>query len=227
MSDKETPDEKPAKKKGKLGKIVVMAVGVLVLLGGGVGAGLYASSAGLVGGGGHGKEGEHEEEKKDLPKLVPKSEEVKASAGGGEGGEGGGHGGGGEGGEGGEAAANNGEGGRPTPEMEGGDRYASSYYAMEKEFTSNLADSVHFIQVGIAISTSYDHKVLDNLKTHEIAIRSAILLALGETTEDQVFTADGKKQLSLRIKKAINDTLEQKEGFGGIGNVYFTQFVVQ
>ncbi len=225
MSDKETPEEKPAKKKGKLGKIIVMAVGVLVLLGGGVGAGLYASSSGLIGGG-HGKESEHEEIKKDLPKLVPKSEEVKASAaGGGEGGGGGGEGGG-EGG-GGEAAANNGEGGRPTPEMEGGDRYASSYYAMDKEFTSNLTDSTHFIQVGIAISTSYDHKVLDNLKTHEIAIRSAILLALGETTEDQVFTADGKKQLSLRIKKAINDTLEQKEGFGGIGNVYFTQFVVQ
>lgn len=225
MSDKDTPEEKPAKKKGKLGKIIVMAVGVIVLLGGGVGAGLYASSSGLIGGG-HDKEGEHEEVKKDLPKLVPKSEEVKASAAGGEGGgEGGGHGGGGEGEEGG--AANNGEGGRPTPEMEGGDRYASSYYAMEKEFTSNLADSTHFIQVGIAISTSYDHKVLDNLKTHEIAIRSAILLSLGETTEDQVFTADGKKQLSLRIKKAINDTLEQKEGFGGIGNVYFTQFVVQ
>jgi flagellar FliL protein len=225
MSDKDASDEKPAKKKGKLGKIIVMAVGVIVLLGGGVGAGLYASSSGLIGGG-HGKEGEHEEVKKDLPKLVPKSEEVKASAAGGEGGgEGGGHGGGGEGEEGG--AANNGEGGRPTPEMEGGDRYASSYYAMEKEFTSNLADSTHFIQVGVAISTSYDHKVLDNLKTHEIAIRSAILLALGETTEDQVFTAEGKKQLSLRIKKAINDTLEQKEGFGGIGNVYFTQFVVQ
>ena len=211
MSDKESPEEKPAKKKGKLGKIIVMAVGVIVLLGGGVGAGLYASSSGLIGGG-HGKESEHEEVKKDLPKLVPKSEEVKAGAEGG--GEGGGHGGG-------------GEGGRPTPEMEGGDRYASSYYAMEKEFTSNLADSTHFIQVGVAISTSYDHKVLDNLKTHEIAIRSAILLALGETTEDQVFTAEGKKQLSLRIKKAINDTLEQKEGFGGIGNVYFTQFVVQ
>lgn len=223
MSDKESPDEKPAKKKGKLGKIIVMAVGVIVLLGGGVGAGLYASSSGLIGGG-HGKESEHEEVKKELPKLVPKSEEVKASAEGG--GEGGGHGGG-EGGEGGGEAANNGEGGRPTPEMEGGDRYASSYYAMDKEFTSNLADSTHFIQVGVAISTSYDHKVLDNLKTHEIAIRSAILLALGETTEDQVFTAEGKKQLSLRIKKAINDTLEQKEGFGGIGNVYFTQFVVQ
>lgn len=225
MSDKETPEEKPAKKKGKLGKILVMVVGVVVLLGGGVGAGLYASSSGLIGGGGdHGKE-EPPAEKKDLPKLVPKSEEVKAGAGG-EGGEGGGHGGGG-GGEGGGEAAHSDENSRPTPEMEGGDRWASTYYAMEKEFTSNLADSTHFIQVGVAISTSYDNKVIENLKTHEIAIRSNILLALGETTEDQVFTPEGKKQLSLRIKKAINDTLEQKEGFGGIGNVYFTQFVVQ
>ena len=39
MSDKDASDEKPAKKKGKLGKIIVMAVGVIVLLGGGVGAG--------------------------------------------------------------------------------------------------------------------------------------------------------------------------------------------
>ncbi|KQM93251.1 flagellar basal body protein FliL [Sphingomonas sp. Leaf22] len=225
MSDKETPEEKPAKKKGKLVKILIMVVGVLVLLGGGVGAGLYASSSGLIGGGGeHGKE-EPPEEKKDLPKLVPKSEEVKAGAGG-EGGEGGGHGGGEGGGEGGEAAHGD-ENSRPTPEMEGGDRWASTYYAMEKEFTSNLSDSTHFIQVGVAISTSYDNKVIENLKTHEIAIRSAILLALGETTEDQVFTPEGKKQLSLRLKKAINDTLEQKEGFGGIGNVYFTTFVVQ
>ncbi len=225
MSDKETPEEKPAKKKGKLVKILVMVVGVVALLGGGVGAGLYASSSGLIGGGGGHGEKEPPEEKKDLPKLVPKSEEVKAGAGG-EGGEGGGHGGGEGGGEGGSAEHGD-ENSRPTPEMEGGDRWASTYYAMEKEFTSNLSDSTHFIQVGVAISTSYDNKVIENLKTHEIAIRSAILLALGETTEDQVFTPEGKKQLSLRIKKAINDTLEQKEGFGGIGNVYFTTFVVQ
>ena len=71
MSDEK--DEKAPKKRGKLVKILAMVVGVLVLLGGGVGAGLYASSSGLIGGG-HGKEGEHEEVKKDLPKLVPKSE---------------------------------------------------------------------------------------------------------------------------------------------------------
>ena len=98
---------------------------------------------------------------------------------------------------------------------------------MDKEFTSNLQDSVHFIQVGIAISTPYDDTVIENLKTNEIAVRSSILMALGDTTEEQVITSDGKKQLERRLVKAINDTLKEKEGFGGVGNVYFTNFVVQ
>jgi flagellar FliL protein len=42
-----------------------------------------------------------------------------------------------------------------------------------------------------------------------------------------VFTTDGKRQLQARLVKAINATLQQKEGFGGVGNVYFTSFVVQ
>jgi flagellar FliL protein len=69
--------------------------------------------------------------------------------------------------------------------------------------------------------------VIENIKTNEIAVRSAILMALGDTTEEQVFTSDGKKVLQRRIAKAINDTLKEKEGFGGVGNVYFTNFVVQ
>ena len=58
-------------------------------------------------------------------------------------------------------------------------------------------------------------------------MRSAILLALSDTTEDQVFSTEGKKQLQVRLAKAINTTLKEKEGFGGVGNVYFTNFVVQ
>ena len=98
---------------------------------------------------------------------------------------------------------------------------------MEKEFTSNLQDSSHFVQVGIAVATPYDDTVITNLKTNDIAVRSAILMALGDTTEEQVMSSDGKRQLQVRLAKAINDTLKQKEGFGGIGNVYFTSFVVQ
>lgn len=215
MSETEKAEAAP-KKKGKLGKIIVMAVGTLVLVGGGVGAGLYAAGSGMIGGGHAAAEDENK------PKLVPKSEQKRA----GEGGDGGGEGGG-EGGEGGEGDAASEHAGKPTPEGEGGDRYASNYYALEKEFTANLQDSVHFIQVGIALSTPYDDTVVQNIKTNDIAIRSAILMALGDTTEDQVFTSQGKATLARRLVASINATLKQKEGFGGVSNVYFTNFVVQ
>ena len=114
-----------------------------------------------------------------------------------------------------------------TPTGAGGERYASNYYAMDKEFTANLQDSVHFVQIGIAVSTPYDDKVITNLKTNDIAVRSAILMTLGDTTEDQVFSSPGKIALQKRLVDAINATLKQKEGFGGISNVYFTNFVVQ
>lgn len=193
--------EAPKKKKGK-GRLLIMALG-LIVLGGGAGGGFFAWSSGMFGGGAHAAEG-------NGPKLVPKSEQKRVSASG----EGGGHG---------EGAS----AGSKRPSGEGGEKYASNYYAMEKEFTSNLQDSVHFIQVGLAISTPYDDSVIENVKTNEIAVRSAILMALGDATEDQVFTSDGKKQLERRLAKAINDTLKEKEGFGGVGNVYFTNFVVQ
>ena len=200
MSDKETAEAAPEKKKKGGKKWLFIGVGLLVLVGGGVGGGLYASNAGLLG-------GKHEEAEAEAgkPRLVPKSEQVRASAGEGEGGEG---------------------GSRP-PAGAGGEKYASTYYAMEKEFTSNLRESVHFIQVGIAISTPYDNTVIENLKTHEMAVRSQVLLTLGETSEDEVFTAPGKEKLAKRLAAAINGVLKQKEGFGGVGNVYFTNFIVQ
>ncbi|MCP3732849.1 flagellar basal body-associated FliL family protein [Sphingomonas sp. MG17] len=202
MSDKEAPDAPEAKKKGGKKKWLLIGVSLLVLVGGGVGGGLYASNAGLIGG----AKAEAGEAETSGPRLVPKSEQVRASAAEGEG---------------------SGEGGSRPPAGAGGEKYASTYYAMEKEFTSNLRESVHFIQVGIAISTPYDNTVIENLKTHEMAVRSQVLLTLGETSEDDVFTAAGKEKLAKRLAAAINAVLKQKEGFGGIGNVYFTNFIVQ
>ncbi|MEP9359044.1 flagellar basal body-associated FliL family protein [Sphingomonas sp. KR3-1] len=211
MADTKTEGAEAPKKKGK-GKLLLLVGLPVLLLGGGGGAAFYGMQAGWFSAAAHAEEN-------DGPKLVPKSEEKRASmSGGGEDGHGGE-------GEGGGAAP--GHGGMPTPKGEGGDKYASSYYPMEKEFTSNLQDSVHFVQVGIAVSTPYDERVLDNIKTHEIAIRSAVLMALGETTEDEVFTAEGKRHIQDRLAKAINGVLKEKEGFGGVSNVYFTNFIVQ
>jgi flagellar FliL protein len=197
MADTEKTDA--PKKKGK-GKLIAIVAAVLVLAGGGAAGGMYFAKAGAA------AEAEHAG-----PKLVPKSEQKKATPKEGES----------------EDAGQSGSGGKPTPKGEGGDQYASNYYSFDKEFTSNLRDSVHFVQVGVAVSTPYDETVIENLKTNEIAVRSAILMALGDTTEEQVFSSDGKRQLQKRLADAINQTLRQKEGFGGIGNTYFTSFVVQ
>jgi len=207
MSDTKTEDAATPKKKRGLVKLLVLAGGALALVGGGVGAGVYASGAGLVG-------GDHAAAEDDgRPKLVPKSEQKRGAAADGEG----------HGGDETPAPAH----GKAPPAGSGGDRYASNYYALDKDFTSNLRDSVHMVQVGIAVSTPYDDTVIDNLKTNDIAIRSTVLMTLGDTEEEQVFTAQGKQQLAKRLTKAINDTLTQKEGFGGVANVYFTSFVVQ
>ena len=201
MSDKPDPDAAP-KKKGKLGKLIVMGVALLVLIGGGVGAGLYAAKSGMIGGG-----GDKAKPVVEGPKLVPKSEQKRAG-----------------GGEGGESAPTK---GNAPPSGEGGDKYASNYFAMDKDFTANLQNSPHFIQVGVAVSTPYDDTVIQNLKTNDIAVRSAVLMTLGDTSEEQVYTAEGKHQLQVRLVRAINGVLKQKEGFGGVSNVYFTNFVVQ
>lgn len=195
-------EEKP-KKKGKLVKLIGIAVLLIALVGGGVGAGMYFA-------GSMGSAKAKDAPVDNTPRLVPKSEEVRVSAAEGSGSE------------------TSGEGAKKaTPPGEGGAKYASTYYELDKDFTSNLQDSVHYVQVGIAVSTPYDQRVIDNLKTHEIAVRSAILMALGDATEDEVFTSEGKKHLQKRLAAAINQVLIQKEGFGGIGNVYFTNFVVQ
>ena len=197
----------PKKKGGFLKRLIFIVLG-LGLVGGGVGGALYAMNAGWFGG--KAEDAAHADE----PQLLPKDQEKRASLKGGEGGE---HG-----------EAGGGEShGKPTPKGEGGDQYASSYYPFEKEFTSNLQESVHFMQVGIAVSTPYDERVLENIKTHEIAIRSAVLTALGETGEEEVFTAEGKKHIQDRLVTAINAVLKEKEGFGGVSNVYFTNFIVQ
>ena len=161
----------------------------------------------LLGGGGAGafyyfKGGDAahgEAAKADLPQLVKKGAH-KAPEKDGEGGHGGG---------------------------EGGSKYAASYYQLEKEFTSNLRESPHFIQVGLAISTDYDERVIQNVQANELAVRSAVLMTLSDTDELQVFTPEGKKQLQKRLVASINGVLREKEGFGGIGNVYFTNFIVQ
>lgn len=110
---------------------------------------------------------------------------------------------------------------------DGGSEYRTAYYSFEDTFTSNLADSPALIQVDLAVSTRRDGRVLAWVKNHELAIRSAILVELAATPEADVYDVEGKEALSGRLTKAINEVLEENEGFGGIDAVHFKGFLVQ
>jgi flagellar FliL protein len=111
---------------------------------------------------------------------------------------------------------------RPDPT-----KVQASYYPLHENFTANLKDGGQFVQVGLGVSTYYDQRVLDAVKLHEMAVRSAILMTLNSATAASLATPEGKEQLKDALRKAVNDVLKKKEGFGGIDDVYFTSLVVQ
>ena len=106
-------------------------------------------------------------------------------------------------------------------------QYQASFYPIEQSFTSNLRDTDGFVQIGLGVSTFYDQKVLDNLKTNEMPIRSAVLMTLAEQDAETITTQAGKKALQTALKGAINQVLVSREGFGGVDDVYFTSFIIQ
>ncbi len=112
--------------------------------------------------------------------------------------------------------------GRPDPRV-----FKATYLPLEGNFTSNLAGGQAFVQVGVGVSTYYDEKVQTALRTHEMAVRSAILMTLSEADPAAVGTGQGKEALKGKLRDAVNAVLTNREGFGGIEEVHFTSFVTQ
>ena len=192
--DKKKDDSGTAKKGGKL-KLMIGALALLALGGGGT----YGMVAAGVIGGSH-VEGEKEP---DLPKLVKKGETDPY------------------------APANEKGSGIPDVDGEGGSEYRTSYYSFEEPFTANLKNSTGLIQLSLAAGTRYDGRVLMWLDKHQLAVRSAVLVELSDTTEEQVYTSEGKEDLQKRLAESINKVLTAQEGFGGIDHIYFRSFLIQ
>ncbi len=208
-------EAKAKKKKGGGMKMILLAVAALVLGGAGTAGGLYA--AGFFSAK---EEGPKEDPNKPVLVLAGESAEEVAKA----------HGMGGEGhGEGGGAHAGGHKPGKgidlPTPANPAA--YQATYFQLQAPFTSNMSDTDAFAQISIAVSTYYDMRVIEAIKTHEMAIRSQVLMMLAQQPETMLATPEGKRLLQGKIKAVINDILKQKTGYGGIDNVYFTNFVIQ
>lgn len=200
------------KKKAKTKTLIVILGAVALLGGGGAAAGFYAA--------GSGAKTAAKAEDPNMPHFVlkgEKAEDVAKKYGGEEGhGE--------EGGEGGHAAPHK---AIDLPRPANPAAYQATYYQIPSPFTSNMADSDAFAQISIAASTYYDQRVITALQTHELAIRSAILLMLAQEQEIDLSTPQGKERLQAKLVKIINGILKEKTGYSGVDNVYFTNFVIQ
>jgi flagellar FliL protein len=113
-----------------------------------------------------------------------------------------------------------------TPDADN-QRWKFNYYALEKPLLSNLAGSRKVMQVTLTIMTHYDDRVIKNVKTHELALRAGILDVMRQKTEADLREPDFRKALAEEVRLTINSLLEKYEGFGGIEEVMFTEFVVQ
>ena len=177
MSD-HTKTEKPPKKKGALGKLMPLLIGLTVGAAG-VGGGLYAMKP------------EAFAAHTDGPREDPNAPKKVKRDGAGEG------------------------------------HYEASYFALSQPFTSNLKDSSQFVQLSISLGTFYDESFLKKLKTHEMALRSAALMAIADERYDAVSTMSGKQALATKLKDVLNKELKKHGEIAGIDTVYFTGFIVQ
>lgn len=205
-----------AKKKGGAKKLIIIGAAVALLGGGGAAGGFY------VAGSMHKETGPVEDPNK--PHLVKKGEKpedvaAKYAPPAEEGG----------------AAESDAEAteeahpkkGMDLPAPRDPSAYQATYYQIPAPFTSNMADSDAFAQISIAASTYYDQRVVTALQTHELAIRSAILMMLAQEQEMDLATPQGKERLQGKLVKIINNVLKDRTGYGGVDNVYFTNFVIQ
>ena len=111
-----------------------------------------------------------------------------------------------------------------TPEEE---IFTTTYYEFPGNFTANLKGSKKFLQLSVGVSTQYDEQVMVNVESHQLALRSEILTIMSEFSSEDIAGKEGKNNLAEALKGGINEVLVKVEGFGGIENVHFTSFVVQ
>lgn len=195
--------EAEPRKKGKFKKLLLIGVAAIALIGAGAGAGIYFGALSA-----------HEAKPEDnYPKLVERSTKDEAPAA--EGADK-------------EAPPKVGTVSVPNDKFKVDPRkYEITYYPITDAFTTNLADGSGFLQIGISLSTFYDGKVINNIKRQAVPIRSVVLMVLAEQDPALLATSQGKQRLQRQLTAAINDVLRDKEGFGGIDNVYFTSLVIQ
>ncbi len=107
--------------------------------------------------------------------------------------------------------------------------FEKSYMELDekKALVSNVSGSRKVMQVNLSLMTTYDERVFKNVEKHRVALRSAALVVLRQVTEADLTKPDFRAELAVKIREKINSELERLERFGGIEEVFFSEFVYQ
>ena len=108
-------------------------------------------------------------------------------------------------------------------------RFEKSYMELDekKALVANVAGSRKVMQISLSLMTQYDDRVFQSVEKHRAALRSAALNVLRLVTEADLVKPDFRSELAQRLCDRINAELERLENFGGIEEVFFTEFVYQ
>lgn len=97
-------------------------------------------------------------------------------------------------------------------------------YTFEQQFLVNLADEdvLRYVKVVLGVST-YDQKVIDEIKKRMVEVRDAIILVISSRKSEELLKPEGKKKLKNDIVETLNNLLSS----GKVEQVYFVDFVMQ
>ena len=112
------------------------------------------------------------------------------------------------------------------------DKGPAIYQSLDPKFVVSFTNphSARFMQFSVDVVTHKD-EVKEQVKLHLPAIRSSLLMIIGEQGPDEMSTREGKQKLLEEIRQDVNKTLERMEGKkaikDGIEAAYFNSFVIQ
>ena len=106
------------------------------------------------------------------------------------------------------------------------------YQSLDPKFVVSFTNqrSARFMQFSVDVVTHKD-EVKEQVKLHMPAIRSSLLMIIGEQDPEVVSTKEGKEKMLEEIKNNVNETLARMEGKkaikDGVEAAYFNSFVIQ
>lgn len=105
---------------------------------------------------------------------------------------------------------------------------AATYLDFEQPFVVNFMDEGHlrYLQISVSVMAK-DPKVVEEVKRHMPLIRNNLVMLFSGQSRDVIITRDGKEKIRKDAEAEVQTILTAQTGKAGIKSLYFTSFVMQ